>query len=65
MKQEPKRPGRKPGRRCTEQLRVMLTPEEMAALVGKALAAGMTYSDLVRAAVSDYRPRKPKEPTDA
>ena len=58
-----KKPGRRPGRTHTEQLKVMLTPADMAEFVGKALDAGMSYSDAMRAAVSAWRPRRRQEPT--
>lgn len=60
MEQEParKRPGPKPGlAKRTNQLKVMLTDEEMTELVTKAMMSRMTYSDAVRVALQNWSPK--------
>ena len=53
-----KKPGRRPGKTHTEQLKAMLRPEEMARFVAKAEMAEMSYSEAVRAAIEAWRPRR-------
>lgn len=50
-----KKPGRKPGRTHTEQLKVMMTPDEMMAFVAKASGAKLSYSDAAREAIRLWR----------
>jgi hypothetical protein len=60
MERPRKKPGRKPGRTHTEQLKVMLTPNEMGVFIDKAADAGLSYSDAMRAAIAAWKP-KPRE----
>ena len=53
-----KKPGRKPGRAHTEQLKVMMTPDEMMAFVAKAAGAKLSYSDAAREAIRLWRSKE-------
>ena len=50
-----KKPGRKPGRTHTEQLKVMMTPNEMGAFIDKAHEAQLSYSDAAREAFRAWK----------